>query len=111
MGIDYDSKLILGCYVPLKEVKKFLSENNIDPEEYFEVELEDIIKKKLYFVFAGNYVYGSVECYICITKSSQLTVDEINELLKDKDLINECEELSKKMNGTPFSISSTVRIS
>jgi len=103
--------LILGCYVSLKDLETFLIKNNFDPADILEANLEKITGKKLYLAFAGNIAYGTPECYICITQENQLTIDEMNELLNNKELINDCEELSRQMNGSNFSISCATRIS
>jgi len=116
MGVDYDSKLIIGWELDTDELKKWISDNKICTCESKKVCTDiDCWNKKLgehlcpglSIVYAGNCYSDnedSITFYLVINKGETdgaFTIDSINKLFKDsQNAISFGKKIAKKLSDS-----------
>lgn len=116
MGVNNNAYLIVGCLIDIERLKDLVDNYNEEngTNEYYEN--DDIIKKlfnkDLYLIFSGDDYSGELECYLTLTNKNNLSIDEINKLLSDKQLLDDFKEISDELDGSGIiSITSSLRTS
>lgn len=121
MGVDYNYELVIGCQIDLDKLKKFIIdfEKKKEGEEEVDYDLEidlytfkEITGKDLFIKKSGSYYSKEpFEYYLTLNKKNTLTLSEIQELLSNKELINDLKSFSELLISDEIIITSIMMIS
>jgi hypothetical protein len=105
MGIDHDSKLIIGWYIPKDLLTTWLVKNNarscsIKRQCLHKDCWENSEKDNLFtrVVAGGNsYEEETTSFYLCINDSNEYTIEEMINLINNKEIIDSAIKLFKEI--------------